>query len=37
MSALFGIMKFNAGRNGLGTWFLDKTTGFNEHLSAGAV
>lgn len=37
MSALFGIMKFNAGRNGLGTWFLDKTTGFNEHLSTGAV
>ena len=31
-AALFGIMNFNEGMNGLGTWFLDKTTGYDRDL-----
>ena len=31
-AALFGIMKFDEGPNGLGTWFLDKTTGYDREV-----
>lgn len=37
MAALFGIMKFNAGKNGLGTWFLEKATGYSEHASKAGL
>lgn len=37
MGALYGVMRFNSTKNGLGTWFLDKTTGFDEHVSRGAM
>ena len=36
-SALYGIMNYNEGVNGLGTWFLDKTTGYNQEVSRGAM
>ena len=36
-SALYGIMNYNEGVNGLGTWFLDKTTGYNQQVSRGAM
>lgn len=29
---LFGVMNFNEGANGLGTWFLDKSTGYDREL-----
>lgn len=32
-AALFGIMNINASTRGLGTWFLDKTTGFDEEAT----
>lgn len=31
--ALFGIMNFNTTARGVGTWFLDKTTGYSEDVS----
>lgn len=37
MAALFGIMNFNEGVNGLGTWFLDKTTGYDRELLRAPV
>lgn len=36
-SALFGIMNFNESANGLGTWFLDSTTGYNAEVSMGPI
>jgi len=36
-SALYGIMNYNEGVNGLGTWFLDKTTGYNQEVSRSAM
>jgi len=32
-SALFGIMNFNETANGLGTWFLDATTGYDREIT----
>ncbi len=32
-ASLFGIMNFNSTARGIGTWFLDKTTGYNENVS----
>ena len=37
MGSLFGIMKFNEGKNGLGTWFLDRTTGYSQDIDRGIV
>lgn len=37
IASLFGIMKFNEGKNGIGTWFLDKTTGYNQEVNKGAI
>ena len=36
-SLLFGIMKYNETANGLGTWFLDKTTGYNPDIERSAL
>ena len=36
-SALYSIMNYNEGVNGLGTWFLDKTTGYNQEVSRSAM
>lgn len=36
-AALFGIMNFNEGVNGLGTWFLDKTVGYNREVLRAPV
>lgn len=33
-AALWGIMRFNSTARGIGTWFLDKTTGYNENVTA---
>lgn len=35
--ALFGIMNFNEGANGLGTWFLDATTGYNHEVTRAPI
>lgn len=34
---LFGVMNFNESANGLGTWFLDKTTGYDRELLRAPV
>jgi hypothetical protein len=31
-AAFFGIMNYNESLNGLGTWFLDKTTGYDREI-----
>lgn len=36
-AALFGIMNYNEGANGLGTWFLDKTTGYDHEITRKPV
>ncbi len=36
-AALFGIMRFNEGVNGVGTWFLDKTTGYDKDLMRAPI
>lgn len=35
--ALFGIMNFNETARGIGTWFLNKSTGFNKEIESGVV
>jgi hypothetical protein len=35
--SLFGIMNFNETTRGIGTWFLNKTTGYDKDASLGAI
>lgn len=36
-SALFGIMNFNSTTRGIGTWFLDKTTGSSQEIARAPI
>lgn len=35
--ALYKIMQFDEGPNGVGTWFLDKTTGYDRDISRAGI
>ena len=35
--ALFSIMQFNSTANNMGTWFLNKTTGYDPDISSGTM
>lgn len=35
--ALYSVMNFNSGTNGFGTWFLDKTTGYNRDIERSTM
>src|SRR5574344_897443 len=35
--ALYGIMRYNETAKGWGTWFLDKTTGYNQEIERGSI
>ena len=37
MAALYKVMRFNSGKNGIGDWFLDKTIGFDSELARGTA
>ena len=34
MGALYGIMRFNESARGIGTWMLDKTTGYSQEVNS---
>lgn len=36
-ASMYGIMQYNATANNIGTWFLNKTTGFNPEAKTGAI
>lgn len=37
MGALYGIMRFNESARGIGTWMLDKTTGYSQEVNSKGI